>query len=175
MSVKTHSVPHLSPPPYDRSLHPSAYERTRNSMQQQNDYTQTTATAIAQVQAEDYKGRVFKPRMNMFTTPDRLTTIALLELPGLTKSDIHVTLRDTYLLIHGTRRPPPATQYGQSMVSELKFGKFLRVLTLPVGTQADSIRASMDDGMLTVSWPAPTQPTQSSNPADPERQNISVA
>ena len=106
--------------------------------------------------------------MNMFTTPDSLRTVCTVELPGLKIPEVSVTLQNLYLIIHGVRRPPPATNYSQMLVSELKFGIFIRIIRIPAGTQQESIGAIMDDGMLTLSWPSAAHPIM---PADSETWN----
>ncbi|EIW79927.1 HSP20-like chaperone [Coniophora puteana RWD-64-598 SS2] len=100
-----------------------------------------------------------RPRMEICDDPAHSRVTAYLELPGLKSSDVSVQLDGARLVISGERRshiPPDidqATANARFPVRELKYGKFLRVITVPTHTMMSTISASMSDGMLILSWP----------------------
>jgi len=76
------------------------------------------------------------------------------DLPGIDPDkDIAVTVDGTLLRIHGERRAEEHDRYR----TEIRYGSFDRVLTLPAGTKPEDVTAEYADGVLTVSMPAATQ------------------
>jgi HSP20 family protein len=73
------------------------------------------------------------------------------DLPGVDPDkDIDVTVDGGFLRIHGHRRAEEHDKYR----TEIRYGSFERVLTLPTGTRAEDVKADYADGVLTVSMPA---------------------
>lgn len=72
------------------------------------------------------------------------------ELPGIDPAkDVDVTIRDGQLTIKAER-----TEKKESTGrSEFAYGTFMRSVTLPPGADEDSVKASYDKGILTVSVP----------------------
>jgi len=98
--------------------------------------------------------RVLRPRVHLFESRDSNIVIATIEVPGLRKEEVQLVARDDQLFVSGERRPLIfSDETGRIVVNELKFGRFERSIPLPPGTEPSRISASMDDGMLTVSWP----------------------
>lgn len=72
------------------------------------------------------------------------------ELPGIDPAkDVDITVRDGRLTIKAERTEKKESN-GRS---EFTYGSFLRSVTLPPGADEDSIKASYDKGILTVSMP----------------------
>ena len=91
-------------------------------------------------------------RLEVFLEGER--RIVRADLPGVDPDkDISVTVDDGLLHIHGERRAEEHDQYR----TEIRYGSFDRVLTLPVGTKPEDVTAAYADGVLTVSMPAATQ------------------
>jgi HSP20 family protein len=75
------------------------------------------------------------------------------DLPGVDPDkDIAVTVDDGMLRLHGERRAEEHDRYR----TEIRYGSFDRVLTLPAGTKPEDVTAEYADGVLTVSMPAVT-------------------
>jgi len=112
-----------------------------------------------------------RPRMCLVESTASNSVIATLEVPGMKKANILITAHGDRLIIAGNRVPQAhiADGYCHTFVDELKYGKFIRVIMLPHGLQAGQISASMEDGMLTVSWP------RTSVPSKEEPQRVTVA
>ncbi|KDQ21222.1 hypothetical protein BOTBODRAFT_25648 [Botryobasidium botryosum FD-172 SS1] len=92
---------------------------------------------------------------------------ATFDLPGLKKEDISIDIHNNRLVISG--QSTSATEENQDgyAVRERRYGKFSRMVPLPTGIKAEDIKASMQDGVLTVSFPK-TGPEQA-----PQRITIS--
>ena len=72
------------------------------------------------------------------------------ELPGIDPAkDDDITVRDGQLTIKAERTEKKESN-GRS---EFSYGSFMRSVTLPSGADEDSIKASYDKGILTVSVP----------------------
>jgi HSP20 family protein len=94
--------------------------------------------------------RVWTPAVDMFETKDDLMVRA--ELPGMTEKDVELSITDDVLTLRGERG---AAADGQVSVhrSERWYGKFERSLTLPIPIQADKVKATYRDGVLTIQLP----------------------
>jgi len=74
----------------------------------------------------------------------------LLELAGVPRESIQVTIRGRVLEVTGRREPPPRAQGTAYHRAEIYFGTFHRVVELPWEADADSVKALYRDGMLRV-------------------------
>jgi HSP20 family protein len=72
------------------------------------------------------------------------------DLPGMSASDIDVSLVDDILSIRGERKVDKADETESYHVVERSRGTFLRSLRLPYSVDAESIRADFNNGVLTV-------------------------
>jgi HSP20 family protein len=72
------------------------------------------------------------------------------ELPGLKREDIEVSLKDGTLSIAGEGKTETPAEGTQVLRQERFFGKFSRVLNLPTPVAADKVKAQYKDGILTV-------------------------
>ncbi|BBZ33403.1 Hsp20/alpha crystallin family protein [Mycolicibacterium confluentis] len=72
------------------------------------------------------------------------------EIPGVDpEKDVDITVRDGVLTIRSERSETKESN-GRS---EFSYGSFARAITLPPGADDDSIKASYDKGILTVTVP----------------------
>lgn len=70
-------------------------------------------------------------RMNVYECLKSNMVVATLELPGLPKSSITVNMEGSQLIVSGERWPDHKKQeHCRSLVSELRYGKFVRVIPL---------------------------------------------
>jgi HSP20 family protein len=72
------------------------------------------------------------------------------ELPGMKREDIEVSLQDGALVISGERKTETITEDTEVHRQERYFGRFSRALTLPSAVAADKVKAQYKDGILTV-------------------------
>ncbi|KII87142.1 hypothetical protein PLICRDRAFT_69323, partial [Plicaturopsis crispa FD-325 SS-3] len=95
-------------------------------------------------------------RIDIFHDVDNARVVVLVELPGVDKDSISITLVGDSLVVAGNRRHPcirnRRTNYA---LRELRFGRFMRTLRVAADIKAGQVSASLDSGMLTITWPAP--------------------
>lgn len=90
------------------------------------------------------------PALDLYQNNDNV--IAVIELPGMRKQDIEISLHDGMLTIAGERKME--TQDGEKTErSERYVGKFRRSITLPTRVDANKVSATYKDGILTVTLP----------------------
>jgi HSP20 family protein len=95
--------------------------------------------------------RVWAPPVDMYETSDEL--VVTVELPGLSEKDIHLSITGDMLTIKGERQWNQEVKQDQFYRNERWFGRFERALPLSVPIQADMVKASYRDGVLTVKLP----------------------
>src|SRR6266705_3337388 len=70
------------------------------------------------------------------------------ELPGLSKDDVHVHIKDDVLTIQGERKQEHEEEHEGVYRTERQYGSFYRAVPLPEGTIADSAKAMFKNGVL---------------------------
>jgi HSP20 family protein len=93
----------------------------------------------------------WSPSLDVWDDKDNL--VVKVELPGLKKDEINLSLHEGVLTISGEREHEVEKKEGQSFRSERYFGKFQRSVTLPTAVDASKVNASYKDGVLTVELP----------------------
>jgi HSP20 family protein len=91
------------------------------------------------------------PAVDVFETAQKLHV--LVELPGLSASDVEITVDDSVLTLKGERPFYPGQSEDAFHRIERRFGPFRRRITLPKQSDTDRISASMDEGVLTIEVP----------------------
>jgi HSP20 family protein len=84
---------------------------------------------------------------------DKDNFIVRLEVPGMKREDIEVSLQEGALVISGERKEAPLGEETTVHRQERYYGKFSRVLTLPAAVAGDKVKAQYKDGILTVTLP----------------------
>lgn len=79
--------------------------------------------------------------------------VIVAELPGVPRSDIDISVSDGVLTISGERRRDARAETDTSYVRERCHGPFRRSMILPEGVEERTIRATVDNGVLTVIVP----------------------
>jgi HSP20 family protein len=95
----------------------------------------------------------WSPALDLYQNNDNLVT--QVELPGMRKEDIEISLHDGTLTISGERKiESPRSENGEKAErSERYFGRFRRSIALPVHVDGGKVSASYRDGILTVTLP----------------------
>ncbi len=91
------------------------------------------------------------PALDMHEDKDNFTI--RVELPGLKREDIAVSLQDGALVISGERKEEAVSEGTEVHRRERFHGKFQRALTLPAPVAADKVKAAYKDGVLTITLP----------------------
>ena len=100
---------------------------------------------------EEVSNRRFMPPVDIRETPDALILQA--ELPGLTKSDVRITLENQVLTLSGERTFQKEVQEQNLHRVERSYGTFSRSFMLPANVETDKVLAAFQDGVLTVTLP----------------------
>ena len=95
------------------------------------------------------------PAMDLVETEDALVLKA--DLPGLTREDVSIDVKDRVLVVSGERKAEHSADVGGVHRAERSYGSFARSLTLPGGINAEGIAAEFDNGVLEVRIPKPEE------------------
>ena len=74
-----------------------------------------------------------------------------IELPGVSRKDLHIDIEHNHLLIEGIKENN--IEELTPLLSECSYGNFNRVIALPKGTRDDYIKIDRIDGVLTLTIP----------------------
>lgn len=77
------------------------------------------------------------------------------ELPGMSKEDIKVTVKDNVLSLSGERKQEIETKEKTFHRIERFYGSFCRNIQLPERVKADKVKATYKDGVLNIVLPKP--------------------
>lgn len=90
------------------------------------------------------------PALDLYQNNENV--IAQVELPGMRKEDIEISLHDGTLTISGERQTEP-NEGEAAERTERYLGKFRRSITLPTRVDSNKVSATYKDGILTVTLP----------------------
>jgi len=82
------------------------------------------------------------------------------ELPGLSEKDIEITVTEDTLTLSGERSEEKEIKEKDFYRCERSYGRFMRQIALPAGTDADKAKASFKDGVLEIELPLKETPKQ---------------
>jgi HSP20 family protein len=92
----------------------------------------------------------WSPALDLYQNND--SVVAIVELPGMRKEDIEISLHDGMLTISG-ERTSEVSEGEKAERTERFSGKFRRSITLPARVDAGKVSATYKDGILTVTLP----------------------
>jgi HSP20 family protein len=122
---------------------------------------------------QDELDRLFESPLTGWTPPldaheDKNSFIVRMEVPGLKREDIQVSLQDGVLTISGERAEEKVSEGTEVHRQERFYGKFSRAVTLPTAVAADKVKAAYKDGILTITLPKTEE-------AKPKQIDVSVS
>jgi HSP20 family protein len=97
------------------------------------------------------QGTGWVPPLDVVEDQDNL--VVRLELPGLHKDEIDLSLHEGVLTIAGERRPAADANTRTYHLNERFNGQFRRSVALPKAVKTESTKATYEDGILTVVLP----------------------
>jgi HSP20 family protein len=92
----------------------------------------------------------WSPALNLYQSTDNV--VAVVELPGMRKEDIEISLHDGTLTISGERKRE-SNNGDKAERTERYVGSFRRSIALPTRVDANRVSAIYRDGILTVTLP----------------------
>ena len=97
----------------------------------------------------------FMPSAELEDTPDAVHL--KLEIPGLEAKDLDIQVSEHSVSISGERRSETKTEEKGAVRSEFRYGKFERIIPLPVQVKTDGAQAEYKNGILTLNLPKSEQ------------------
>jgi HSP20 family protein len=92
----------------------------------------------------------WSPALDLYQNNDNV--VAVIEVPGMCKEDIDISLHDGMLTIAGERQT--SSGEGENAERTERFsGKFRRSITLPTRVDAGKVSATYKDGILMITLP----------------------
>jgi len=93
----------------------------------------------------------WSPRADVVENNDSYVIKA--ELPGVSKNDVKITLRENVLTIKGEKKAEKEEKDHNYHRIERSYGSFERSFSLPSNVKSDKIDAAYKDGVLTLTLP----------------------
>ena len=91
------------------------------------------------------------PSIDVAETDEEVVITA--ELPGVKQDDVDITITDDILTLKGEKKEEKEVNEKNYHRIERCYGSFQRSIRLPVGVQADKVKASYKDGVLRIVAP----------------------
>ena len=107
----------------------------------------------------------WNPALDVYEDKDNL--FVKVELPGLKKDQIDISLHDGSLSISGERKSEEKHEEGEVYRAERYYGRFQRTVTLPTPVASDKVKAEYKDGILSITLPKTEE-------AKPKRIDVNV-
>jgi HSP20 family protein len=114
-------------------------------------------------QAQLFSG--WTPALDLYQTSDNV--VAVVEVPGMSKEDIDISLHDGMLSIAGKRQSTSGDEENAERTERFS-GKFRRSITLPTRVEAGKVSATYKDGILTITLPKAEE-------AKPKKVEVTIA
>ena len=106
------------------------------------------------------------PALDLYEDKDNI--FVKVELPGMKREEIEVSLHEGMLSISGERKSESEHKDAEVYRTERFFGRFQRTITLPAPVAGDKVRGSYKDGILTITLPKAKE-------AKPKRIDVNVS
>nr|GAT50360.1 predicted protein [Mycena chlorophos] len=100
--------------------------------------------------------QAFRPKMDLHENADANTVTATFELPGVKKEDVQIETLPGRLRVSAESKISEEHEKDGYAIRERRFGKFSRTLQVPHGIKDEEIKASMENGVLTLTFPKNT-------------------
>jgi HSP20 family protein len=95
----------------------------------------------------------WNPVVDIYDNEDNIVIKA--ELPGVSKKDIEIDIKDRVLTLKGERSADNEVKEDNYYRRESTYGRFERSFTLPANVDPDKIKADYNDGVLKIEVPKP--------------------
>ncbi|HWQ20599.1 MAG TPA: Hsp20/alpha crystallin family protein [Methanotrichaceae archaeon] len=96
-------------------------------------------------------GEVVMPLADVRETDD--SVIVTMDLPGVDKSDVDITVTDNDLTVRAAKASSMETEQEGYHKKERTFVRFERTVALPVEVKSDQARARLNNGVLEITLP----------------------
>lgn len=104
---------------------------------------------------DDLSLQHWNPVVDIYDNDDKVVIKA--DLPGLSKDDITIDLKNRVLTVQGERSFENEVKEEKYYRRERSYGKFCRAFTMPAEIDSDQIDAEFKDGVLKINIPKPKE------------------
>ncbi|CAL1697839.1 unnamed protein product [Somion occarium] len=104
-------------------------------------------------QVQHRRGDTLRSSLDLHVDDKSNTVTATFELPGLKKEDVNLEVTNGVLTVSGESEQEASRDENGYAVKERRYGKFTKALQLPQGVKDTDIKASLENGVLYVSFP----------------------
>jgi HSP20 family protein len=125
-----------------------SFDRWASLRDEMNSLFELPSTGNLARQTQLFTG--WAPALDLYQNSDAV--VAVVEVPGMRKEDIDISLQDGMLTIAGARERS-SDEAENAERTERFSGKFRRSITLPTRVDAGKVSATYKDGILTVTLP----------------------
>lgn len=94
---------------------------------------------------------IWQPAVELQDTADKLILRA--EIPGIEGKDLDIRVTREAVVVSGEHRYQKSAQERGLFRSEFRYGKFQRVIALPVAIENNQVEADVKNGILTLTLP----------------------
>lgn len=101
--------------------------------------------------ANRLRGDRWQPALDVFETEKSI--VVRVELAGVRRGDVQVSVDGNVLRIRGVRRSPSESEVQRLHGVEIAFGPFERSVVIPIPFERDQVAAHLADGFLRVTLP----------------------
>ena len=118
------------------------------------------ARPLARLRGKSQLHNMWAPEVELREEGNQLKVCV--DLPGISKDNIKVDVREGAVIIEGERREE-RIEGGEAQGfrrSERRYGSFYRAIPLPEGAEADKAEARMQDGVLEITVPIEQKQTR---------------
>ncbi len=98
-----------------------------------------------------FEGAMWAPAVDLIDQKDKI--VAKVELPGVEKKDVKISLTDNSLTIQGEIKKEEETKKEDYYYRERAYGNYSRTITLPAEVDKDKIIAKFNNGILEITLP----------------------
>lgn len=88
------------------------------------------------------------PAVDLLEEKDKY--VLIMEIPGVSKEDVHLTVQDGMLIIKGERKRTELPEGARWLRNEMFNGQFSRSIILPAQVDTGKINAEYQDGVLRI-------------------------
>ncbi|KAJ7088361.1 HSP20-like chaperone [Mycena belliarum] len=106
--------------------------------------------------ASDDVQRAIRPRMDLHEDASSNMVTATFELAGIKKEDVQIDVHNGRLSVAAESKLSESYKRDGYAIRERRFGKIARTLQLPQGVKESEVKAAMENGILTVTFPKTT-------------------
>jgi HSP20 family protein len=102
------------------------------------------------------EGELLEPAVDVAESDSEV--IVKMEVPGVEKDQIHLTVSDDHLTVRGEARKESEEKRKNYYRQEIRYGAFQRSVPLPVEVDAAKAHAELKNGILKIVLPKSKQP-----------------